>query len=55
MAADVSDSEPHLVSTELGKGPAISLMDRTTLYDKKIINKIVKIAEENGVPYQLEG
>jgi len=52
VAADVSDSEPHLVSTELGKGPAISLMDRTTLYDKKIINKIVKIAEENGVPYQ---
>ncbi|MGB9809669.1 MAG: M42 family peptidase, partial [Caldanaerobacter sp.] len=35
-----------------GKGPAISLMDRTTLYDRKIIDKIVRIAEENNVPYQ---
>lgn len=52
VAADVSDSVPHLVSTELGKGPAISLMDRTALYDKKVIDKIVKIAEENKVPYQ---
>lgn len=52
VAADVSDSVPHLVSTELGKGPTISLMDRTALYDKKVIDKIVKIAEENKVPYQ---
>jgi endoglucanase len=52
VAADVTDSVPHLVSTELGKGPAISLMDRTALYDKKVIDKIVKIAEENKVPYQ---
>ncbi|ABY95484.1 MULTISPECIES: M42 family metallopeptidase [Thermoanaerobacter] len=52
VAADVVDSEPHLVSTELGKGPAISLMDRTTLYDRKIIDKIVKIAEKNKIPYQ---
>ncbi|GAB6116910.1 M42 family metallopeptidase [Thermoanaerobacter brockii subsp. lactiethylicus] len=52
VAADVTDSAPHLVSTELGKGPAISLMDRTTLYDRKVIDKIVKIADENKVPYQ---
>lgn len=52
VAADVANSVPHLVSTELGKGPAISLMDRTSLYDKKMIDKIVKIAEENDVPYQ---
>ncbi|ABY91689.1 MAG: M42 family metallopeptidase [Thermoanaerobacter sp.] len=52
VAADVTDSVPHLVSTELGKGPAISLMDRTTLYDKKLIDKIAKIADENKVPYQ---
>ncbi|MGB9678737.1 MAG: M42 family peptidase, partial [Thermoanaerobacteraceae bacterium] len=32
--------------------PAISLMDRTTLYDRKIIDKITKVARENNVPYQ---
>jgi len=52
VAADVTDSVPHLISTELGKGPAISLMDRTTLYDRKTIDKITKIARENNVPYQ---
>ncbi|SNX55429.1 M42 family metallopeptidase [Thermoanaerobacterium sp. RBIITD] len=52
VAADVADSVPYLVSTELGRGPAISLMDRTSLYNKELVDKVVKIADENGIPHQ---
>lgn len=39
--------------TEPGKGPAISLMDRETLYNPKLIKQVISLAEKNGIPYQL--
>ncbi len=44
--------DSHLVPTMVGKGPAISLMDRTTIYNKEFREKVVKTAEENSIPYQ---
>ncbi|WP_130807105.1 M42 family metallopeptidase [Senegalia massiliensis] len=50
--ADLEDIDDHKKATILGKGAAISLMDRTTYYDKNLIDILVSIAEENNIPYQ---
>ncbi|MTI48142.1 MAG: M42 family metallopeptidase [Firmicutes bacterium] len=50
--SDVPDVDNHLTATKLGAGPAVSLMDRTTIFNKKLRNTIVKLAEENDIPYQ---
>ena len=52
LCADTPDTEEHMIPTKLGQGPAISLMDRTTLFDANLRNKIVSIAKENNIPYQ---
>lgn len=52
LCADTPDMEKHMIPTKLGDGPAISLMDRTTLFDMNFRNKIVDIAEKNKIPYQ---
>ncbi|WP_425448654.1 M42 family metallopeptidase [Dethiothermospora halolimnae] len=50
--SDVPDVDSHLLATELGKGPAISLMDRTTYFNKNFRDIIVEVAKENNIPYQ---
>ncbi len=52
VAADVSDREEEEWLTELGKGPACSLMDRTTLYNPKLIQWVTNLAREKGIPLQ---
>ena len=49
---DLPSLDGHLIPTKLGEGPAISLIDRTTIYDKELRDTIVKIAEENKIKYQ---
>lgn len=44
--------DSHLTTTKLNKGPAISLIDRTTIFDDKFRNYIVNVAKENNIPYQ---
>lgn len=44
--------ESHLIPTKLNEGPAISLIDRTTVYNQELRNKVVKIAEDNKINYQ---
>ncbi|MBM7614102.1 M42 family metallopeptidase [Alkaliphilus hydrothermalis] len=50
--SDVSDVEPHLQVTELDKGPAISLMDNTSIYNRKWVDSLVRTAKENNIPWQ---
>jgi len=50
--SDVSSVEPHLQVTELDKGPAISLMDRTSIYNRKFVDMLVKTATESEIPWQ---
>lgn len=52
LCSDMPKADVHQVSTYLGKGPAISLMDRTTIYDIEFREKIVEIAQKNNIPYQ---
>lgn len=44
--------DTHLMPTQIGKGPAISLADRTTVYNPRFRDKIKQIAEHYKIPYQ---
>lgn len=51
-SADVPGVKEHEVSTALGKGPAISFADRTSIGDRELIDHFVRTAQEEGIPYQ---
>jgi len=52
ICADIPSVPEHISSTVIGKGPAISIMDRTSIFDREITQFIVKTAEKNNIPYQ---
>ncbi len=59
IAVDVTDSgdTPKALkrhSMVLGKGPALKVKDRASISDRKILEKLKKIAQENSIPYQME-
>ncbi|MFD3158670.1 M42 family metallopeptidase [Haloimpatiens sp. FM7330] len=52
ICADMPGVPKYLRATEIGKGPAISIMDRTSIFDSDITKDIIKAAEENNILYQ---
>lgn len=50
--SDVHNVEPKDYSTILGDGVALTIMDRTAIVDKGLLNTLKDIAEQNGVKYQ---
>ncbi|HSB67376.1 MAG TPA: M20/M25/M40 family metallo-hydrolase [Anaerolineales bacterium] len=50
----VWDTDENLrYNVRLDAGPAIYVADASTLYDPRLVQYMVRIAEENGIPYQL--
>lgn len=49
--ADFVKDEKDFV-TETGKGPAISVMDSSSIANEKLLNRVIKVAEENNIPIQ---
>ncbi len=41
-------------TTRLGLGPAISVADRTTIADRRLVNLLIETAKENRIPYQIK-
>ncbi len=41
-------------TSELGKGPAITLMDHSFIADKRLVRLLIDAAEANGIPYQFK-
>ena len=41
-------------TTQLGKGPAITVMDRSVLADRRLVDHLVATAESLGIPYQFK-
>lgn len=41
-------------TTELGKGPAITIMDRTFIADRRLVKLLVDTATELGIPHQFK-
>ncbi|NLK42893.1 MAG: M42 family metallopeptidase [Tissierellia bacterium] len=52
LCYDMAKLDTHLIPTYINKGPALSLIDRTTVYNKNFRKRIVEIAEKNNIPYQ---
>jgi len=50
----VPDVEQHLYSTEMGKGPAITIMDATSYASKELVDAFVKTAQKEGIPFQFK-
>jgi len=53
VAADIMDKDEEEWVTELGKGPACSFLDRTTLYSPKLIKHVSELAHKKKIPFQL--
>ncbi|HHV44280.1 MAG TPA: M42 family metallopeptidase [Firmicutes bacterium] len=51
-ASDVAGIDPHLHATSVGKGPAITIMDGSVIASRKIVDRLVQVAEKLGIPYQ---
>lgn len=41
--------------TRMGKGPAITIMDRSVISDRRLVDLLVRTAKEEGIPYQFKG
>jgi endoglucanase len=49
---DAPKKEDTSPTTELGKGPAITVMDRSFFADKRLVQLLVDTAKAEGIPYQ---
>ncbi len=52
ICADIYDTPPHLEVTTLGGGPALSMMERTSYSDRKLVRFIKETAKNMGIPCQ---
>lgn len=41
-------------TTRLGGGPALTIMDRSVITDRRLVNLLISTAEELGIPYQFK-
>ena len=51
-AADLPGIESHRKVCAPGKGPVISFMDGSTIYDRQLFETLRRLAEENQIPWQ---
>jgi putative aminopeptidase FrvX len=51
---DMPKKEDVSPTTQLGKGPAITLMDRSFIADKRLVRLLVEQARAHGIPYQFK-
>lgn len=49
---DNTKLDSHLIPTFIGGGPAISLIDRSTVYNPNVRDRVVEVAKKNNIPYQ---
>lgn len=54
IAADTPGMEEHQQCTRLGKGVAIKLVDSASISHPTLVRFLRQIAEQEGIPYQLE-
>lgn len=52
-SGDTPRSNPKM-ATALGDGPAIKVRDSSFIADPRLVDWMIKVAEEAGIPYQLE-
>ena len=53
-AADLPALEPERQVCWAGKGPVLSWMDGGTIYDRELFELLRRLADENGLPWQMK-
>ncbi|MBM3210873.1 M42 family metallopeptidase [Candidatus Poribacteria bacterium] len=53
-AGDTPTKKDISPSTNMGEGPAITIMDRSVISDKNLVNLLVNTATKEGIPYQFK-
>ncbi len=51
-ASDVPDVPEHGHATSVGKGPALTIMDRTSIPARPLLQQLQQVAEKKGIPIQ---
>ncbi|MGD9028236.1 MAG: M42 family metallopeptidase [Anaerolineae bacterium] len=54
IADDIPKEKDASPTTELGKGPAITVMDRSFIADRRLVRLLAGTAEELDIPYQMK-
>lgn len=54
VCEDTPKKEDVSPTTQLGKGPAITVMDRSFIADKRLVRLLVDQAKVHGIPYQFK-
>lgn len=54
IADDIPKEKDVSPTTELGKGPAITLMDRSFIADRRLVRLLINTGEELEIPYQIK-
>jgi len=54
IADDIPRDKDVSPTTELGKGPAITVMDRSFIADRRLVRLLTSTAQELGIPYQIK-
>jgi endoglucanase len=53
-AGDMPSKRDVSPSTNMGAGPAITIMDRGTISDRRLVNLLVDTAKKKSIPYQFK-
>lgn len=54
IADDLPKEDDSSPTTELGKGPALSIMDRSVYADRRLLDLLIQTARENNIPWQIK-
>jgi putative aminopeptidase FrvX len=54
VADDIPKDKDTSPTSELGKGPAITIMDHSFIADRRLVRLLTGTAEELGIPYQFK-
>ncbi|HPC38986.1 MAG TPA: hypothetical protein PLF21_06710 [Exilispira sp.] len=52
--SDREVEQTYSPSTELGKGPAFTIMDNSSIANRKLLNFAIEVAKKNNIPYQFK-
>jgi len=55
ICADTEEEENARLVTVQGNGPALSLLDRTSVYLRSAVDTMIECAKKNNIPYQFRG
>lgn len=52
--ADIDDVSPELRVADIGEGGVVSVMDRSTIYNQKLVSYLLELAELKGIKAQVK-